>query len=170
MPQALSKYINTNDSGDIMKRYIAITLIIMICISLTACMGNTTPSEDVSSHTLPPTQASVTVEPEWAEVDSDIALTDSENNTIVVAADFETFALVGTNDDDSYIKIMLNDSGYKSLIEYTSITSNTFYLYLNGEEIEEITYASDVPNPIEFGHSKSYEELCQLAGAIRGLF
>lgn len=153
-----------------MKKLIALTMIIMLCVSLTACMGNTTPTEEISTHTLPPTEASVTVEPEWAEVDSDIALTDGENNMVVAAIDFETFALVGSNDDDSYIKIKLNDSGYKSLLEYTSITSNTFYLTLNGEEIEEITYADDVPNPIEFGHDKSYAQLCELAGAIRGLY
>lgn len=168
--QVLSKYTNTTNNGDNMKKLISITILIMLCVSLTACMGNTTPTEEISTHTLPPTQAYVTVEPEWAPVDSDIALMDSEGNTLVTAADFETFALVGTNDDDSHIKIMLNDSGYKSLLEYTGVTSNTFYLYLNGEEIEEITYADNVPNPIEFGHDKSYEELCQLAGAIRGLF
>lgn len=156
-----------------MKRFIALTLIIMLCVSLTACMGNTTPSEEISTHTLPPTEASVTVEPEWAEVDSDIALTDGENNIVVAAIDFETFALVGTNDDDSYIKIKLNDSGYKNLVEYTTYTSNTLYLYLNGEKIDELTfdtYTDSAPNPFEFGHDISYNELCELAGAIRGLF
>ncbi|MBE6824801.1 MAG: hypothetical protein E7513_05590 [Ruminococcaceae bacterium] len=145
------------------------TLILMICVVCTACSSTKEPTEETSAHTLPPTEATI-AEPEWVEVDCDIALVDSDGAVVVPAVDFETFALVGTNDDDSYIKIKLNDSGYMSLIEYTSITSNTFYLYLNGEEIEEITYADDVPNPIELGHDMSYQELCELATTIRGLF
>ncbi len=157
-----------------MKKLVSITIIVALCVLMCACSTTTVApplEEETTTHTLPPTQ-SETAEPEWAEVDSDIILSSGEE-IVVGTQDFETFALMGSNDEDSYIILKVNDSGHKNILEYTSITSNTLYLYLNGEEIEELTidpYTDDVPMTIEFGHDKSYEELCELASIIRGLF
>ena len=150
-----------------MKRFFALTLIIMICLSLTACMGNTTPTEEISTHTLPPTEASVTVEPEWAPVDCDIALVDINGNAVFAAEDFETFAVIGNDDTtSSYIIVRLSKDASSMLI---SMENPYLTLTINGEEITD-TVISTATGEIELGHNMDYASLCELATTIRGLF
>ncbi len=150
-----------------MKRFFAITLMIMLCVSLTACMGNTNPTEEISTHTLPPTQASVTVEPEWAPVDCDIALVDTNGNAVFAADDFETFAVIGNDDTtSSYIIVRLT----KDAASMLSTMENPYLtLTINGEEITD-TAISTATGEIELGNNMDYAALCELATTIRGLF
>ncbi len=150
-----------------MKRFIALTLMIMLCVSLTACMGSTTPTEEISTHTLPPTEALVTIEPEWAPVDCDIALVDIDGNAVFAADDFETFAVIGNDDTTStYIAVRLS----KDAASMLSTMENPYLtLTISGEEITD-TVISTATGEIELGHNMDYASLCELATTIRGLF
>lgn len=164
--QVLSKYTNTTNNGDNMKKLISITILIMLCVLCTACQSNEI-VESTTTHTLPPTEESVAIEPEWAPVDCDIALIDSNENTVVAAQDFETFAVIGT-DDNAYITIKVSDTAAQTL---TSISSQELSLTINGEYISKVSIdASTFAGEIELGHDLDYNSLCELATTIRGLF
>lgn len=151
-----------------MKKLTIIALVIMTCILFCAC-GEKEEKEPNTTHTIPPTQAAV-AEPEWAEVDCDIILANPENmETILYAEDFETFAVIGTTDEDSYIKIKVTDEATKMIKTLGELP--TLQLIVNGDTIADITIDPATFNgEIEFGEDTPYEVLCQCASFIRGLF
>ncbi len=146
-----------------------ITLIIMICVVCTACAEpeNEVKSGETTVHTLPPTEV-ITVEPEWAEVDCDIALVDSEENIVVTAEDFETFAVIGADDSTSYIAIKVSDEATSMI---NAMSSTDLSLKIEGKFVEKDSIpTTNFTGEIEIGHDMSYQELCELATTIRGLF
>ncbi len=152
------------------KRFLLlITLILMICVVCTACAEPEVEikNEETTAHTLPPTEI-ITVEPEWAEVDCDIALVDSDENIVVSAEDFETFAVIGTDDSTSYIAIKVSDEA-TSIVK--AMSSADLSLKIEGEYVEKDSIpTTNFTGEIKIGHDMSYQELCELATTIRGLF
>ncbi|MBQ4128947.1 MAG: hypothetical protein IJD68_04160 [Ruminococcus sp.] len=153
-----------------MKKLLTVTLIIMLCVLCTSCAFTTTqePTEDISTHTIPPTQDQ-TVAEEWAEIDCDIKLLDADGNTVVGFDDFETFTLSGTNDDDSCIKVKLSETATQMLCSLPEPTQ--LYIYISDEKIAPVNIDPATFNgEIAFGSDLSFDKLCELATAIRGLF
>lgn len=152
-----------------MKKLLIFTTIIMMCLSLVACVGDTTPTEEeTSTHTLPPTETVVAVEPEWAEVNCDIKLINGDSQVILSSEDFDTFAVVGTNDDDSYIEIKVTNDAV-DIVKSSDLENAT--ISINNKYSSSVTIdISTFDGKIEFGSPWSYDELCSLASTIRGLY
>ncbi len=151
---------------------LTLTLILSMCIIFTGCLAEDEVTDNVSTHTLPPTESSITTtaEPEYAEVACDIALIQSTTNTtILYADDFETFALVGSNDNDSYITLKLSDTATDIIKSTPDLSSLQLVVYgdtCGDVEIDPTTFTGE----IAFGYDYSYEALCNLASTIRGLY
>ncbi len=153
-----------------MKKLLAIFMIVLMCITLCACNNSpsTEPTEETSAHTLAPTQAENTQE-EWVEIDCDISLKNADGVSIIGAPDFETFTLCGTNDEDSCIKLKLSEIAVEVLCSYTEPT--VFYVYIGLDKIASANIdPATFDGVIEIGSDLSYNELCELATTIRGLF
>lgn len=148
---------------------IVLALILSACMLITGCSKDETPQVDNTTHTLPPTEA-VTSEPEWAEINCDIALIDaSTNTTIIFGEDFDIFAVYGTTDEDSYISIKVTQEA-TDIINSTQDLSQV-QLVINGDTVGDITLKpGSFTGEIAFGHDFPYENLCILASSIRGLY
>lgn len=149
---------------------LVLTLILSLCVVLTGCKEDKTPpAPDTTTHTLPPTEAS-TPEPEWAEVLCDIALFETATNTPVLTGDdFETFALVGTNDADSYIVLKVSEAALNAITSTQSFSD--LQLIINGDTVADITIdPATFTGEIKFGETYPYDSLCTLASQIRGLY
>ncbi|MBQ8056761.1 MAG: hypothetical protein IJ275_00320 [Ruminococcus sp.] len=148
---------------------LALTLVLSTCLVITGCSEEEAPQVDNSTHTLPPTEA-VVIEPEWAEVDCDIALIDaSTNTTIIYGDDFDTFAVYGSTDEDSYIAIKVTQEATDT-VNSTQDLSNV-QLVINGDTAGDIVIKpGSFTGEIAFGHDFPYENLCILASSIRGLY
>lgn len=157
---------------DIMKKITALalvlTLILSICLFVTGCSKDKS-QDDNTVHTLPPTEATQ-AEPEWAEVDCDIALIKSlTSETILYGEDFETFAVYGTTDEDSYIEIKVSEEAV-GVVNSAQDLSN-LQLIINGDTVADIVIKPETfTGEITFGQDMPYESLCTLASSIRGLF
>lgn len=154
-----------------MKKLAIILVVIIMCFAFTACKDEsepTTTAETSVVHTLPPTEV-VTDEYEWAEVDCDITIFDENGNAIVYPESFETFAVVGSTDEDSYIKLKVTDEAKDVLSAIDS--KENLALMINGDTYGDVTYCGEPFNgEIEIGHSFAYEQICNIATVIRGLF
>lgn len=153
-----------------MKKLLCILAVVLVCASFCSCTnkGDTTPTaEPTTTHTLPPTE-NTTTEYEWAEIDCELALTDKDGNTVAYADDFETFAIVGSTDDDSYIIVKLTDEA-TDIINTTSDVSE-LSLSINGEVYSDVTFPDEFTGEIEIGNNMTFEQVCELATTIRGLF
>lgn len=152
-----------------MKKLTIIILAIIMCVTFSACTKTETAVEETTTHAIPATQP-VIAEPEWAEVDCDIALIDANTNTTVLyGEDFTKFAVMGTTDEDSYIVIETTDEAKDVINSMTEIP--TLQLVINGDTRGDIVIkVGTFTGEISFGHDFPYETLCQLAITIRGLF
>ncbi|MBQ2971078.1 MAG: hypothetical protein IJE16_00835 [Ruminococcus sp.] len=153
-----------------MKKTALILCIIFCVLFTTACSGQEDPTTETLPHSIPATQP-VVLEPEWAEIDCDISLVDADtSNILLMAEDFETFAVVGTTDEDSYI-VLKTTSDAVSMMQATSYVPTNLQLVVNGETKADITIDfSSFNGEITFGEDMTYESLCELASIIRGLF
>lgn len=154
-----------------MKKLLIFTTIIMMCICMVACTGNTTPTEpteETSTHTLPPTETVAEIDPEWAEVNCNIKLLSGNSNVILSGEDFETFAVVGTNDDDSYIVVKVTEQAIDTIksSDFDNAVISINDTYNSSVNIDKSTF----DGKIEFGSPWSYEQLCTIASNIRGLY
>lgn len=151
-----------------MKKLTLIALLIITCVLFCACEKEEK-EQNNSTHTIPPTQA-VIVEPEWAEVDCDMILANPETmETVLYAEDFETFAVIGTTDEDSYIKIKVTEEATQMIKTLGELPS--LQLIVNGDTFADITIDPATFNgEIVFGEDIPYDVLCQRASYIRGLF
>lgn len=151
-----------------MKKLSLIATIIMMCVLFCACAQETVTETENTAHTLPPTQSIVT-EPEWAEIDCDIALLDNSSNLILSSTDFETFAVVGSTDDDSYILLKVSEQATEMLL--TMQDKNELYITVNGEVVASANIdTATFDGEITVGEDMTYDSLCELATTIRGLF
>lgn len=149
----------------------ALILCIIICVLFTtACTQQEESTTETLPHSIPATQPVVS-EPEWAEIDCDISLVDADTNTVyLMAEDFETFAVVGTTDADSYTVLKIADESV-AVLKTTSYQPSNLQLVVNGETKGDITVDFATFNgEITFGEDMTYESLCELASIIRGLF
>lgn len=151
-----------------MKKLALFALILILCLVFTACTEDTTPTES-TNHTLPPTEATVsTQEYEWAEIDCVITMTDESGNVVLQLDDFVTFACVGSTDTDSCIKLKLTDDASSEL---KSMGNATYTVDIDSTTQETVTIDTKTfTDEIEIGHDLSYEQVCELATTIRGLF
>lgn len=148
---------------------LVLTLILSACMLITGCSEEEIPQVDTTTHTIPPTEAG-TIEPEWAEVNCDIALIDaSTNTTIIYGEDFDTFAVYGTTDEDSYIEIKVTQEATDVINSVQDLSE--VQLVINGDTVGDITLKpGSFTGEIAFGHDFPYENLCILASSIRGLY
>ena len=149
---------------------LVLTLILSACMLITGCSKDEQPPQvDNTTHTLPPTQA-VTVEPEWAEVNCNIALIDASTNTTIISGeDFDIFAVYGTTDEDSYISIKVTQEATDIINSAQDLSE--VQLVINGDTVGDITLKpGSFTGEIAFGHDFPYENLCILASSIRGLY
>lgn len=155
-------------NGMKIKKIAILLLAVMIVFTLSACAQSTDEVvEETSAHTIPPTQA-VTTDYEWAEIDCDITLTDADSNVVAFADDFEMFALVGTNDDDSCIRLKLSENATSMLC---SVGEQTLTVSINSQVVDSVTISPDTfDGEFEICSDLSFESLCELATTIRGLF
>ena len=157
-----------------MKKYtaiiLALTLVLSLCLVFSGCKEEQPTAEpDTTTHTLPPTEA-IDVEPEWAEVDCDIALFQTATSSpILYSEDFETFALVGTNDADSYIVLKLTDDAVNTIKSTQDLSDLQLIIY--GDTVADIVIdPTSFTGEIKFGETYPYDSLCTLASTIRGLY
>ena len=148
---------------------LVLTLILSLCVVLTGCKEEKTPAPDTTTHTLPPTQATI-AEPEWAEVLCDIALFETATNTpVILNDDFDTFALVGSNDADSYIVLKVTEDALNTIKTNQSLSD--LQLIINGDTVADIVIdPATFTGEIKFGETYPYDSLCTLASQIRGLY
>lgn len=148
---------------------LVLTLILSLSVMLSGCKEEKVPAPDTTTHTLPPTQASIT-EPEWAEVNCDIALFETATNTpVILNDDFETFALVGTNDEDSYITLKVSEDALNTIKSNQELSD--LQLIINGDTVADLVIDPQTfTGEIKFGETYPYESLCVLASSIRGLY
>lgn len=135
---------------------------------MTACEKNTEPTEPTITHTLPPTE-NVSVDYEWVEIDCYMTISDADNNVIVNPEDFTTFAVVGSTDEDSYIIVKVSDEATATLNSVAD--KSQLFLLIGGDSFGDVSYGDgEFTGEIELGHSLPYEQVCNLATTIRGLF
>lgn len=154
-----------------MKRFIALLCVIILAFCITAC-GNeaetTTPTDATIIHTLPPTE-NVSTDYEWAEIDCYMTISDYDNNAIAGPEDFTTFAMVGSTDEDSYIIVKVSDSATDALNNIAD--KSQLMLLIGGDSFGDVSYGEgEFTGEIELGHSMTYEQVCELATTLRGLF
>ena len=149
---------------------LALILCIIICVLFTTACTREEPTTETLPHSIPATQPVVS-EPEWAEIDCDISLVDADtSNIILMTENFETFAVVGTSDADSYIVLKTTDDAV-TMMQATSYAPTNLQLVVNGETKADISLDfTTFDGEITFGEDMTYESLCELASIIRGLF
>lgn len=149
-----------------MKKLTILLLTVLMCVFFAGCQGDTQPSaEPTESHTIAPTEISTT-EYEWAQIECEISLFDSEGNTILYSEDFTNFAVVGNTDADSYIILQLTDDAQSML---STIDTSSVSLAIYGDTMADVKVSED-KSTVTFGNSIPFESLCEIATTIRGLF
>ena len=148
-----------------MKKLTIILTAILLCVIFAGCASNTEPTEPSVSHTIPPIEET-TSEYEWAEIECELALTDSEGNTLLYSEDFTYFAVVGSTDEDSYIVLQLTEDAQAML---SSVDTTAVSLTIYGDTVSDVK-VSDDKSTVTFGNSIPYATLCEYATTIRGLF
>lgn len=155
-----------------MKKLITFTILIMLCLSLCACADTATEPTDAteqSSHTLPAAQTKD--EPEWCNIDCDINLVDGDA-IYISAEDFDTFALIGSNDTDCALRIKLSDNGADMLKSFaqSDMLPKKLTLIVNGDSICDVALdESTIDGEFDIKGNLTFEELCELSNTIRGL-
>lgn len=149
--------------------FLLITTILSICILCCACGEQ--PTEETQAptiHTMPPT-TSLTIEPEWCEIDCNLSLIDTDSNEVISENDFDTFALCGSDDTNSYITIKLSEQGTQIINSLSAPTELS--LIIENTVLTKVTLDPATFNgEFDFGDDKSFETLCEYANTIRGLF
>ena len=113
-------------------------------------------------HTIPPSETQL----EWAPVDCDIALCSAEA-ILIGEDDFLTFALAGSTDEDCALRFALSESGAGVLSAQQ--TAGGLHLTVDGKPLNGTLTFSDDCSEITMTGGYTYEEMCRLATAIRGL-
>ncbi len=122
-----------------MKKTTLLIIVALLCVLLVSCKKETPPENTL--HTMPPTENS-SLEPEWAQIDCDIALLDSNLEVVLLMDSFDTFALV--EDNESYIIVRVTDDAKKQLCSATTI--NDYSITLENEVIADVTVDPDTFN------------------------
>ena len=148
-------------------------IILMIAATALFCAGCGESTEDNSTeptaepstqlHTMPPSEAE---QLEWAPVDCEITL---ESSTAIYAesADFLTFALAGSTDEDCELRFILNDE--TALMLSSQDAGISYYLTVNGKVLKgEVSFNDDFTQVTMKG-GYTYGNMCVLATEIRGL-
>lgn len=127
-----------------------------------------TPTEAISIHTLPPTTAEA--EPEWCKIDCDISLNDDKGAIVVSSEDFDTFALIGSNDNDCALRIKVTDTGadIMNLSYQQGVTKLS--LNINGKKFADIALNEEsLDGEFDIKGKYTFEQLCNWSNVIRGL-
>ena len=150
-----------------MKRIIAVLLASLFLLALTACKSEPEPTAaptqpEPQPHTVSP--ASTVEEPEWAPVDSDVALL-SDGEPFAASDAFTYFAIVGRG-EDAVIRLKVN-SLTASMLK-SAEGEPVYSVTLNGKKIGDAKVSEDFEE-LTLINDYSYEELCELATDIRGV-
>lgn len=114
-------------------------------------------------HTVPPDEAE---QLEWAPVDCEIRL---ESSTAIYAesADFLTFALAGSTDEDCELRFIINDE--TALMLSAQDATISYYLTVNGKVLKGDVSFSDDFTQVTMKGGYTYGDMCTIATEIRGL-
>ena len=102
---------------------------------------------------------------EWTPVYGEVYIADVNGEEIFGKEEIRGFALIGTNDDDSYFEMMLSDMGKEIL----KTQNGPFSFYVDGEKLCDFTYEETADGTFRFGDSLTFDELKKSATKIRGL-
>ncbi len=151
-----------------MKRILSIIAVTLVCVCFASCTNKEAPSntDATIAHTLPPTE-NVSTEYEWAEIDCELAINDKDGNAVLYAEDFTTFAVAGSTDEDSYIIIKVTDEATDMI---NTIGTSDLSLTINDEVCDDVCFPEEFTGEFEIGKAMTYEQVCELATTIRGLF
>ncbi len=152
-----------------MKKILSLLAVVLVCVSFCCCTNkeDITPTvEPTTTHTIPPTENAST-EYEWAEIDCELALNDKGGNAVLYAEDFTTFAVAGSTDEDSRIIVKVTDEATDMI---NTIGAADLSLTINGESCDDVTFPEEFTGEFEIGNNMTYEQVCELATTIRGLF
>ena len=153
-----------------MKRFVIILTLIILCLSFTACKEEAvkeTPTQP-EKHTIAPSEI-INNELEWAAVDCDIALNNAQAEPVLMGDDFDTFALCGSNDEDSYIVIKLSDDATKAV--KTMPETENMPLLINNVEVAKINIdPANFNGEITFGENDTINQLQEYANIMRALY
>ena len=80
-----------------------------------------------------------------------------------------TFAVVGSNDEDSYVIVKVSDEATDALNNVADKSQLCFLI--GGDSFGDVSYGDgEFTGEIELGRTLPYEQVCNLATTIRGLF
>lgn len=153
-----------------MKRIILSLTLVILCLTFAGCKEEEAappaPTQ-TQMHTIPPTEE-INSELEWAPVDCDIVLNNSESQPVLYGDDFDTFALVGTNDDDSYIVIKLSEDATNAVKAMEK--SDDMPLLIDNVEVAKISLdPTNFNGEITFGIDDTILKLQEYANTMRAL-
>ena len=164
-----------------MRRLIFIVLLVLISAVFASCSeksinetGTAESTQSVSSVSLNGSQLHTIASPksaadeyEWSTVDGNVEIIDAQGNPVISRDDISAFALVGSQDDDSYYEILLTDTGKGIMRSFSS--SSSFDFTVDGEKLCSFIYEENGSETFEIGKDMTYDELCKAATKIRGL-
>ena len=129
--------------GESMKRVLLLAIAALTVLALTACSGNTAPTE-TPAETAAPTDApyidTQLDEPEWTLAEGVLQLED-DDNVYAAGADVLYFAIVTEADGKQELWFRLSDDTAAAL--KTQSADNAYYMTLNGEKIGAATLNED---------------------------
>lgn len=146
----------------------ALTLIMAGCAG---CAQNTAPTEPETQpetqpqlHTVAPMNDTDS-EPEWGYVDCDIAVVNSENETVLSKNDFEAVA-VSASGENAALLFRVTSQGADVM---AATGEETLAVTLDGEKIGSLNPQNITDSEFTLAGDYTYEEICDLATRIRGL-
>lgn len=154
-----------------MKRILMILMIAALTVVTASCgvqqkKASTEPPTEAETqlHTVPAEEQTQPVE--WAPVDCEISL-ESSDSIYAESADFLTFALVGSSDDDCELRFTLEEETAAMLTQQEADIA--YYVTVNGEKLKSTVSFNDDCTVLILSGGYSYGEMCSLATEIRGL-
>lgn len=156
-----------------MKKIIALILVLLFVLSLCACSSNGNTGETQESETqlhqiASPKQDNAV---EWCKIDANVSVADMEETPILAEGDFDSFALLGVDNESSFIQVKLSEIGKEVLKKYLeTVGETTLSFNIDNEPVAYFTIDANGANEdLKIGQEVSYQDLCDYATKLRGI-
>ena len=154
--------------GESMRKIILLAAVLLLATAMTACGGDTAPTE-LSSVTEAPTDApyidTQISEPEWTLAEGVLQLED-DNNVYAAGADILYFAIVTNADGKQELWFRLDDKIAAEL--QSNSTENAYFMTFNGERVGAANLNDDC-TIAKISDENADGEITAWASEIRGL-
>ena len=154
--------------GESMRRLLALASVVLLVLALTACGGNTAPTE-TPAETAAPTDApyidTQLDEPEWTLAEGVLQL-EGDGNVYAAGDDILYFAIVTEADGKQELWFRMSDETAATL--KTQSADNAYYMTLNGETIGAATL-NEGCTIAKISDENADGEITAWASEIRGL-